>query len=52
MEARKFVAVAFLTQQELDRLGVGLHSYLPIQHDDLFSGLIAKLDKAEAEPLS
>ena len=46
------MALAFLTQQELDRLGVGFHSYLPMQHDHLFSGLIAKLDKAEAAPLS
>jgi hypothetical protein len=52
LEARKFVAVAFLTQQELDRVGVGFYSYLPMQHDDLSSGLIAKLDKAEAAPLS
>lgn len=51
MEAREFVAVAFLTQQELDRLGVGFRSYLPIQDDDLFGSLIAKLDEADTAPL-
>lgn len=51
MEAREFVAVAFLTQQELDRLGVGFRSYLPIQHDDLFGSLIAKLDEVDSAPL-
>ena len=51
MEAQRFVAVAFLTQHELDLLGVGFQSYLPIVHDDVFDGLLAELDEVEAAPL-
>ena len=45
------VALAFLTQQELEQLGTGFRTYLPVREDDVFDGLLAKLDQVEAAPL-
>ena len=51
MANHNVVALAFLTQQQLDQLGAGFRNYLPVQQDDVFDELLAKLDQAEAAPL-
>lgn len=45
------VAIEPLTQQELDLLVAGFRIYLPLHEDDLFAGLLAKLDQVEAVQL-
>lgn len=45
------VAVGFLTQRDLDRLGKNFSSHIPIPDDDVFADLLTKLDRIEIEPL-
>jgi hypothetical protein len=45
------VAIGFLTQLDLERLGQDFKDHIPIVHDDLFANLLAKLDQIEIEPL-
>lgn len=46
----RVVAVGFLTQHDLTVLGRGFQRYMPIEHDDVFGDLLAKLDEVEASP--
>lgn len=46
----RVVAVGFLSEQDLRRLGDGFDRYFPIQRDDMFADLLAELDKVEAVP--
>jgi hypothetical protein len=45
------VAIGFLTQPDLERLGQAFRDHIPIVHDDLFANLLAELDRIEIEPL-
>lgn len=45
------VAIELLTQQELDLLVAGFRTYLPLHEDDLFDGLLTKLDQVKAVQL-
>lgn len=45
------VAVGFLTSRDLELLGSGFHRHFPVDHDDVFADLLAKLDQVEAVPL-
>lgn len=51
MTKDQVVAVGFLTNHDLELLGTGFHRHFPVQHDDIFADLIAKLDSVEASPL-
>lgn len=44
------VAVGLLTSEDLEKLGRGFTRLFPIRNDDLFEGILAKLDTVEATP--
>ena len=50
MTEDRIVSIGFLTQRELDRLGSTFTSHIPVPTDDIFGGLLAKLDQIEAVP--
>ncbi len=45
------IAVGLLTQRDLDVLGRGFHRHFPVEDNDIFADLLAKLDRVEAVPL-
>jgi len=51
MSQPPIVAIGFLTQRDLARLGESFTSHIPISDDDLFADLLTKLDAIEVEPL-
>jgi hypothetical protein len=48
-EGRKFVAVALLTQNDLDLLGSGFRNAFPIGDHGSFDDLLRAIDAAEAQ---
>ena len=50
MAGERIVSVAFLTHDDLERLGGNFRRHLPIVDDDIFADLILNLDKVSAEP--
>jgi hypothetical protein len=48
-EGRKFVAVALLTQNDLDLLGSGFRTAFPIDSHGSFDDLLRAIDTAEAQ---
>lgn len=46
----RIVAVGFLTEQDVRKLGARFHRLFPIADDDAFSDLVAELDRIEATP--
>ncbi len=51
MTRDSIVAVGLLTQRDLDVLGKGFDRHFPVDDDDMFADLLAKLDHVEAVPL-
>lgn len=51
MADKRIVAIGFLRQTDLDRLGNTFTAHVPIADDDIFDGLLAQLDSVEASPL-
>ena len=51
MSKLPIVAIGFLTQRDLARLGAHFTDHIPVVHDEMFADLLAKLDKIEIEPL-
>ena len=47
----RIVAVGFLSEADLARLGSGFTRHFPVTQDDLFADLLAKLDDVEAIPV-
>ncbi|WP_238564905.1 hypothetical protein [Sphingobium bisphenolivorans] len=43
--AEKIVSIGLLTAKDLERLGQGFRRHFPVQDDDQFKDLLAKLDK-------
>lgn len=44
----RIISVGFLSQHDLDTLGKGFTRHFPIEQDDRFADLIARLDKVPA----
>lgn len=40
----RIIAVGFLTQRDIDMLGDGFRRQFPIEHDDMFADLVARLN--------
>ena len=47
----RIVAIGLLSQRDLEILGDGFNRCFPVEHDDLFDDLLAKLDRVEASPM-
>lgn len=45
------VAVGFLTQSDLDVLGLEFTRCFPVEHEDIFAELLEQLEHVEATPL-
>ena len=41
----RIVSIGLLTEEDIARLGVGFTRHFPVVDDDLFAGLIEKLDQ-------
>ncbi|HWU73867.1 MAG TPA: hypothetical protein VN137_10285 [Sphingomonas sp.] len=50
MATERVVAFGFLTNRDLELLGVGFTRHFPVTNDDLFAELIDKLDQVEIAP--
>ena len=48
MASERVVAVGILTERDLSVLGTGFRRMVPVQNDDAFAKLIAKLDEVPA----
>ncbi len=46
----QIVSIGLLTAKDLELLGQGFRRHFPIQDDDLFKDLLAKLDELPARP--
>ncbi|MCU6456123.1 hypothetical protein LPN01_18755 [Sphingomonas sp. A2-49] len=51
MSSDRIVAVGFLTQHDLARLGQGFTRLFPVKDDASFDDLLAKLDLVSATPV-
>lgn len=51
MMDERIVAVGFLTESDMKTLGAGFSRHFPVEHDDLFADLVAKLDAVDASAL-
>lgn len=49
MENEPIVAIALLTQRELDRLGTTFKRFATVPDDDTFADLLAQLDEVEVD---
>ena len=47
----EIVSIGLLTARDLELLGQGFRRHFPIQNDDLFKDLLARLDKLPARPV-
>lgn len=43
--ADRIVSVGFLTEGDLEKLGNGFRRHFPIERDDMFADLMARLDE-------
>lgn len=50
MADERVVAVGFLSQTDLDQLGSAFTRHFPVEYDDMFADLLAKLDQIDATP--
>ncbi|RYG87019.1 MAG: hypothetical protein EON58_21105 [Alphaproteobacteria bacterium] len=51
MSGDRIVSIGFLTENDVRRLGATFSRHIPIEHDDIFAELLAKLDEVEMAPL-
>lgn len=51
MSSQPIVAIGFLTQRDLERLGRAFTSHIAVPDDDMFADLLTRLDAVEIEPL-
>ncbi len=51
MNGEKIVSVGLLSEQDLALLGSAFTRHFPIDQEDIFADLLARLDEVEAVPL-
>ena len=51
MAEERIVSIGFLTERDLNRLGMNFTNHIPVPDDDIFSDLLAQLDTVEAVSL-
>lgn len=51
MSDDRIVALGLLSHRDLERLGSAFVRAIPIEEDDMFTHLLAKLDQVHVEPL-